>query len=34
MPIILFILALLLGVYLNYKSGKFFKDMDKFSDDD
>jgi hypothetical protein len=34
MPIILFILALLLGVYLNYKCGKFLKKLDKYSDDD
>jgi hypothetical protein len=34
MAIVLYFLALLLGVFLNYKSAKFWKKMDKFNKDD
>ena len=34
MAIVLYFLAILLGIFLNYKSSRFWKDMDKFHDDD
>jgi len=34
MAIVLYFLALLLGVFLNYKSSRFWKKMDKLNDDD